>query len=61
MKYGDQHKWEPARGVLILLVLLAFFAVSSFTYEDEVAEQDFYCQMVAEGTWPDEKGVCPHE
>lgn len=37
------------------IVLLA--RACDMAYEDEVAEQELYCEMVAAGTWPAYRGL----
>lgn len=42
-----------ARKLLIGLVVLGLFGlVGSMDYQDELAEERHYCQMVKEGNWP---------
>lgn len=40
----------------LVLILLAMGAVGSMDFEDALLQQDHYCKMVAEGTWPDYEG-----
>lgn len=42
-------------GVVLALLLLGF--VSNMDYEDELAEQAFYEEMVCLGHWPDYKNL----
>ena len=42
-------------GLLIALVLIA----SSISYEDEVADERHYIEMVCSGAWPDFKNLNP--
>lgn len=37
--------------LLLVLLVGAIGLVGSFTYEDELRDRDFYCQMVEEGYW----------
>lgn len=41
----------------IVLILLIMGMVGSMDYEDAVLNQNHYCKMVAEGTWPDYNGL----
>jgi hypothetical protein len=49
--------WLPA--------LLIFGVVSSMEFEDQLKQQDLYCEMVSSGAWGDYNGnfkdVCPDE
>lgn len=40
-------------GTVISLISLA----SEMTYQDELAEQDYYCAGVQDGLWPNFKGL----
>jgi len=40
---------------LTLLVLVCI--VSSMDYNDQLASQELYCEMVRSGAWPDFKGL----
>tara|TARA_R110002074_G_scaffold212902_2_gene382398 strand:- start:1749 stop:2036 length:288 start_codon:yes stop_codon:yes gene_type:complete len=40
-------------GLLLSLIIILFGIVGQMSYEDEVREHAHYCDMVAEGTWPD--------
>jgi len=46
-----------SKGILVLAVvaLLAWGQVSGNAADEQIAEQDFYCEMVDEGSWPDYK------
>lgn len=43
-------------GLLFLVIFLVGF-VGSMDMEDEIAEQQFYCEQVAQGHWPDYKQI----
>ena len=46
------------KNILVALVLLALFGiVGAMDYEDEVAAQEHYCEMVKAGHWPDYQGT----
>ena len=42
---------------LTVLALLALGFVGGMDYEDEIAEQEFYCEQVLAGHWPDYKNI----
>jgi len=44
-----------------LLIVCLYLGVSSMDYEDVMAERDFYCDMVEEGSWPDYRGISEEE
>jgi hypothetical protein len=50
-------------GGSIFIVLLLTGMMGKMEMEDEVAEQEFYCEQVLAGHWPDYKNlaeeVCP--
>jgi predicted outer membrane lipoprotein len=39
--------------LIIALLICAFGIIGSMDYEDEQSQQDIYCDMVSEGSWPD--------
>ena len=41
--------------VLLAFACLLFVFVSSLSYEDEVADTNFYCEQVSANKWPDYK------
>jgi len=43
--------------VLALLALVGIGVVGSFDMQDEIAEQQFYCEQVNAGHWPDYKNI----
>lgn len=43
-------------GLLFLVIFLVGF-VGSMDMEDEIAEQQFYCEQVVQGHWPDYKQI----
>jgi hypothetical protein len=43
--------------LVITFVIVAVFAVSSMSYNDESLEHQTYCSNVEEGVWPDYKGI----
>ena len=45
------------KGILVLAVvaMLAYGQLSDTAADELSAEQDLYCDMVAEGSWPDYK------
>lgn len=49
--------------ILASLVVAGVGTVSNMTYNDQVDEQNKYCEMVRSGSWPDFKGLyeemCP--
>jgi len=42
---------------LTVLALLALGFVGGMDYEDEIAEQEFYCEQVLAGHWPDYQNI----
>lgn len=39
--------------LLIALSLIGYFVIAgSMDYQDQVAQEDKYCEMVKEGVWP---------
>lgn len=50
-------------GGAIFIVLLLIGMMGKMEMEDEIAEQEFYCEQVLAGHWPDYKSiaeeVCP--
>lgn len=40
-----------------ILIAVAIGAAMSFSYEDELAERHYYCEMVGIGAWPDYKNI----
>lgn len=40
-----------------ILIGMAFAALGHFSFTDELDSQKNYCERVAEGTWPDYKGL----
>ena len=42
---------------LTVLALLALGFVGGMDYEDEIAEQEFYCDQVLAGHWPDYQNI----
>lgn len=45
---------EPWTSTIIIGVIVALLVLASnLQYADEQKEQDFYCKMVDEGSWPD--------
>lgn len=46
------------RLVLLMTVsLVALAIIGDADYQDEIAEQDFYCEQVLAGYWPDYKNI----
>lgn len=43
----------------LIAVLLAFGWVGESDYQAAQVEQEYYCEMVAGGRWPDYKSECP--
>ena len=41
------------KAVVIAAVILAFGIAGAGDYEEAKRSNELYCQMVAEGTWPD--------
>tara|TARA_R100000951_G_scaffold102680_1_gene94899 strand:+ start:859 stop:1041 length:183 start_codon:yes stop_codon:yes gene_type:complete len=48
---------KMAYGGLVFLVIFLMGLVGSMDMEDEIAEQEFYCEQVLEGHWPDYKQI----
>lgn len=48
---------ESVLGVFLLGGLLAFGFIGARDLEDEIAEQEFYCEQVLAGHWPDYKEI----
>lgn len=44
---------------IISIVVAVVFVVHHMSYEDELMEQEYNCQMVEEAGWPD--SFCPEE
>lgn len=44
-------------GLLLSLIIIIFATVGQMDYEDEVRDTAHYCDMVAEGTWPDYNNI----
>lgn len=45
---------------LVLLIVVSFVAlgiIGDADYQDELAEQEFYCEQVLAGHWPDYKNI----
>lgn len=40
---------------MLLLGIIVFVLVMNMSYEDEVSEQQYYCEMVEAGHWPDHR------
>ena len=40
------------KGLLCLGVLGLYFIAASMTYDDQVKEQELFCKLVDEGTYP---------
>ena len=49
------------KGILLLCVGVAVGAAMSMSFQDEQKDQQFYCEMVQENTWPDYRGVADKE
>lgn len=47
--------------LLIIILIIILGIIGNNDYQDQVAEQDFYCQMVKDKAWPPYKGegACP--
>ena len=43
--------------ILVSLAIFLFGVVSEMSYEDAVREENQYCELVGDGTWPDYKGI----
>jgi len=43
--------------IAALLAALLLGLVGHFDYQDQEAEEQLYCDMVAAGHWPDYKGI----
>lgn len=47
------------------VILAALIGVGSMDFEDQLKQQDLYCEMVSSGAWGDYNGnfkdVCPDE
>ena len=48
---------KMAYGGLVFLSIFLFGLVGSMEMDDEIAEQEFYCEQVLEGHWPDYKQI----
>lgn len=46
-----------AYGGAILVIVLLLGKVGDLDMQDEIAEQDFYCEQVLAGHWPDYKHI----
>ena len=44
---------------LLLFAIIAIGAVGSGDMQDEIAEEQFYTEMVCDGHWPDYKNLEP--
>lgn len=42
---------------VVVLCLFAFGKVGQMDFEDALSQEQTYCKRVAEGTWPDYKGI----
>lgn len=62
MRRRTQRAIEAA--AIVTIVLLIVGTVGNMEREDALREHQHYCRMVAEGNWPDYKGIleteCPH-
>lgn len=47
--------------VIFIAALIALIAlINNMAYDDDVAQQEHYCEMVKTKAWPDYKGIdCP--
>ena len=50
--------------ILAVVALIGLIALANnMTYDDEISDQEHYCEMVKTKTWPDYKGIykkqCP--
>lgn len=45
------------RIAIVAALLLLIGLVGTMDYQDEIAEENAYCQNVAEGIWPDYNGT----
>jgi hypothetical protein len=43
--------------LILIIVAVGTVFTMTLTYEDEMIEQDFYCQQVNSGAWPDYKEI----
>ena len=48
---------RPRTIAIILVFIISGFAISNrMSYQDELDDQAFKCQMISEGVWPDVGG-----
>jgi hypothetical protein len=49
----------------LVVILLAMLGIGSMDFQDQLKQQDLYCEMVSSGAWGDYHGnfkdVCPDE
>lgn len=46
-------------GCLAAVALLALLVAGEMDYQDELAQERLYVELVCEGTWPDYQGLEP--
>lgn len=50
-------KEKAVDAFLLFLILAGVLSVTSMSFNDEVAEEEFYCEQVLAGHWPDYKQI----
>lgn len=49
----------------LVAILLAMLTIGSMDFQDQLKQQDLYCEMVSSGAWGDYNGnfeeICPDE
>ena len=49
------------KNILLLCVGVSVSVAMSLSFQDEQKDQQFYCEMVQENTWPDYRGFADKE
>ena len=49
------------KGIMLLCVGAMVSVAMSMSFQDVQADQQFYCEMVQENTWPDYRGIAAAE
>ena len=55
MRTATAQKLFYVSATFVILLLMGL--VGTGDYEDQLAEQRFYCEQVSEGHWPDYKNI----
>ena len=49
------------KGIMLLCVGAMVSVAMSMSFQDEMKQQEFYCEMVQEKAWPDYRGIAAAE